>query len=467
MNFKELNIIIEKGESIRTEFKTSFNEDVIITLAAFSNSKGGVVYIGVDDNGEVRGVQLSKETTVQWVNEIKGKTAPAVIPDIEILTIDHKHVVAMSVIEYPVKPVSAKGRYYKRVGNSNHLLSVTEVVHLHLKTINSSWDFYPRDNKTLSDISLEKVQKLIETINRRNSSAITDDPLAFLRKFQLISGESITHACWLLFMPVTDVCTTVELGRFSSSTLIKDSLTLNSDLFTEAEEIMDFIRKHINKQVILKGKLENEERWDYPLEALRELVLNMVLHRDYTSSYDSVLKIFDDHIEFYNPGALPSEIDLQHLLSNDYVSQPRNKLIAEVFKASGLIEKYGSGIKRVLEAFAKHGLPQPDFQLLPGGFRVLVFAESYQKVTNKLGNELGDKLGDGLGDRLSDNQKLILDTIGDNPVISLSELSKIVGISQTAIENNVAGLKNRGLLKRIGPAKGGRWELVKSLKNEE
>jgi len=466
MNFKELNSILDRGENSRTEFKTSFSEDVIITLAAFSNTKGGVVYIGIDDSGEVKGVQLGKETTVQWVNEVKCKTAPAIIPDIEIFTADHKHVVAMSVIEYPVKPVSARGRYYKRVGNSNHLLSVTEVVNLHLKTINSSWDFYPRENKTLNDISLEKVQNLIETINRRNSFVITDDPLTFLRKSQLISGESITHACWLLFMPGTDVCTTVELGRFSSSTLIKDSLTLHSDLFTEAVEIMDFIRKHINKQVVLKGKLENEERWDYPMEAIRELVLNMVLHRYYTSSYDSVLKIFDDHIEFYNPAALPAEIDLQHLLSGDYVSQPRNKLIAEVFKASGLIEKYGSGIKRVMEAFVNRGLPKPEFQLLPGGFRVLVFAESYPKASGKLGDGLGDELGEGLGDRLSDNQKLILDAIGDNPLISLSELSRMVGISQTAIENNVARLKNRGLIKRTGPAKGGRWELVKSLKNK-
>ncbi len=385
MNVDELNMVLCGGENIRTEFKTSFNEEVIATLVAFANTNGGTVYIGVGDNGEVHGVQLSQETTTRWANEIKSKTAPVIIPDISVVPVDGKNVVALSVIEYPVKPVSTRGRYYKRVGNSNHLLSVSEVVNYHMKAINSSWDFQPRENKSIADISLEKVQKLIEIINRRNPAVIADDPLTFLRKFQLIDVESITHACWLLFMPDMDVCTTIELGRFGTSTLIKDSLTIRNDLFAEAEMIMDFIRKHINKQVIIKGQLENEERWDYPMEALRELVMNMVLHRDYTSAYDSVVKIFDDHIEFYNPGAIPPGITLHHLLSNDYVSQPRNKLIAEVFKACGLIEKYGSGIKRVLEDFAIRGLPQPEFHLYPDGFRVSVFSGTHRKISGKPG----------------------------------------------------------------------------------
>jgi len=456
MNINELKIILAGGENIRTEFKTTFSDDVIITLVAFSNTKGGVVYLGIEDNGEIKGVQLTKETTVNWINEIKTKTAPVIIPEIEILTIEEKKIVAMSVIEYPVKPVSMRGRYYKRAANSNHILSLAEVVNIHLRTVNTSWDFYQRNDKRLNDISLEKVQKVIEIINRRNPSGFTDDPFTFLLKFQLISEDKITHACWLLFMPGVEMFTTIELGRFSSPTLIKDNLTLHIDLFSETEEIMNFILKHINKQVIINGHLENEERWDYPLEALRELVLNMVIHRDYTSSFDSVLKIFDDHIEFYNPGAAPSDIDLQHLLSNDYVSQPRNKLITEVFKTSGLIEKYGSGIKRVLEAFTTYKLPQPEFQLLPNGFRVKVFNGSGAKASLKLGDRLGEKLGEGLGD----NQKLILSAIRDNPEISLSRLGKMIGLSQTAIENNIAKLKRRGLIKRIGPAKGGHWEIV-------
>ena len=136
-------------ESLTVEFKTSFNEEVIETLVAFSNAKGGVVYIGVSDTGKVHGITVGKETIQNWINEVKNKTSSQIIPDADILNIDNKIIVSLLVSEHPIKPVSTRGKYFKRVGNSNHLLSVTEVANLHLQTINTSWDYYPRLNKTL------------------------------------------------------------------------------------------------------------------------------------------------------------------------------------------------------------------------------------------------------------------------------------------------------------------------------
>jgi ATP-dependent DNA helicase RecG len=147
--------IIQAGEDLLSEFKTSFKEDVIETLVAFSNAKGGAVYIGISDKGDISGVSIGKETLQNWINEVKNKTMPQIIPDAEIHTVDGKKIVAFFVTEYPIKPVSTRGRYYKRVGNSNHLLSVNEVSNMHLQTINSSWDYYPRPGKTLGDISIE------------------------------------------------------------------------------------------------------------------------------------------------------------------------------------------------------------------------------------------------------------------------------------------------------------------------
>lgn len=456
-----MSIILPASESEKIEFKTSFNEEVIETLVAFSNTKGGIVYVGIADNAEIKGISTGKETTAQWINEIKNKTAPQIIPDIEVLSVEGKNIALIGVKEYPVKPVSTRGRYFKRVGNSNHILSISDVVNLHLKTVNSSWDFYLKDGKSLNDIAFEKVQKLIDTLNRRNKVAIEDDPLTFLRKYQLVSDEKITNACWLLFMPDMDICTTVELGRFSSSTLIKDSLTLNGDLFSEAEEIMKFILKHINKQVIIKGQLENEERWDYPLDALRELVLNMVIHRDYTSPYDSVLKVFDNYIEFYNPGALPADIDLEHLLNNDYVSQPRNKLIAEIFKASGLIEKYGSGIKRVLKDFKDYKLPQPEFRIMISGFIVKVYASSFKEFTEnvKIPDNVPD-VPDNVPDVPDKRLELIMGLIKQNNKILLQEISEQLKVSKRTVRRDIEKLKLENKLKRVGGEKVGHWELT-------
>lgn len=129
--------ILPSNESEIIEFKTSFNEDVIITLVAFSNTKGGIVYLGISDNGDVKGINLGKETTAEWINEIKNKTSPQIIPEVEVIIRDEKTVVSLSIIEYPVKPVSSRGRFYKRVSNSNHLMSIDEIANEHLKTLNN------------------------------------------------------------------------------------------------------------------------------------------------------------------------------------------------------------------------------------------------------------------------------------------------------------------------------------------
>jgi ATP-dependent DNA helicase RecG len=492
---------IEKGESERMEFKVSFNQETIETLTAFANNKGGVVLLGVDDNKVIKGVQASKESINHWVNEVKSKTAPQIIPDIEVFMAGKKTVIAMAVAEYPVKPVSCRGRYYKRIGSSNHTLSIQEVINIHLQSVNSSWDFYIRPNKTLSDISLRKVNKIIEQISNRKQIPIQDDPFTFLKKYSLVDGEKITNACWLMFLPEQDVNTTIELGHFASPVVIKDSLTLKNDLFTEVEEVMAFIRKHINKEIIITGDPQSTERWQYPLEAIRELVLNMIVHRDYTSSYDSVIKIFKDHIEFYNPGAFPDTISIDQLLSNDYISQPRNKQIAEMFKEAGMIEKYGSGVNRVCRSFIDYGLPVPEYTKLPDGVIIKVFSKAtvndlVNNQGNDLVNDLVNNLDDNLGNnqlndpgndlgndlesdlvnnqrsdlvndlgsdfkyKLSENQKKILEKISENGHVTQKELSKYIGITEKNIRININKLKQIGFLERVGSDKKGYWQVI-------
>lgn len=258
----------------------------------------------------------------------------------------------------------------------------------------------------------------------------------------MLRDGQLTNASYLLFTERDTVLTTIELGRFQSNTIIKDSSRTKSDILSQIDEVMKFVRKHINKEVIITGQVRNTQKWQYPTEALREIILNMIVHRDYRSSSDSIVKVFDNKIEFYNPGRLPDSITVNDLISNNYKSTPRNKLIADFCKSLGLIEKYGSGIQRIIEHFDEANLPSPEFRNISEGFMVTVFSDV----------KLGEKLGE--------NQKRILEIINNNSHITLIQLSKTIGISQTAIENNIQKLKNKGLLKRIGSAKGGHWELL-------
>ncbi|MFZ2634098.1 MAG: ATP-binding protein [Desulfosalsimonadaceae bacterium] len=185
----------------------------------------------------------------------------------------------------------------------------------------------------------------------------------------------------------------IELGRFQTPTIIKDGARLKTDLFAEVEGVMDFIKKHISKAYIITGRPQREERWDYPLDALREIVVNSIVHRDYASSSDSVVKIYDHHIEFFNPGRLPDGLTVEKLLKGEYISIIRNKKIADMFKEAGLIEKYGTGIRRVLTGFQNYGLPSPRFEEFSGGFRVTVFQQDSRTAVPEVTGEVGTKSG--------------------------------------------------------------------------
>ena len=143
-------------------------------------------------------------------------------------------------------------------------------------------------------------------------------------------------------------------GRFKDATTIIDSQSLNADLFEEVKGVMAFIMRHLMKGFVITGRPEHDIVYDYPVDAIREIVLNMLIHRDYCAAGQNTIKIFDDRIEFSNPGGLPSGLTVDDLLSDNYRSRPRNPRIAELFRSCGMIEQYGSGIKRILAACERH-----------------------------------------------------------------------------------------------------------------
>lgn len=199
MDKKEILHIITQGESEITEFKSSFGKEVIESIVAFSNSKGGKVIVGVNDNKNIIGVSISDESIQKWINEIKQNTNPQVIPDAETLELEGKTIVLLRVIEYPVKPVAFRNKYYKRKANSNHLMSIEEIANEHLKTINSSWDFYPDPNHSIHNISIKKIRQFIHNIEQKNHSEITISPVDFLSKLEFIRDNRITFGVYLLF----------------------------------------------------------------------------------------------------------------------------------------------------------------------------------------------------------------------------------------------------------------------------
>ena len=316
----------------------------------------------------------------------------------------------------------------------------------HLKTINSSWDFYIDPNHCESNLSKEKIAKFINTINKNEGikqSGLSNHDI--LTKMEILRNGKVTFGAYLLF--AKDYCSIsdVQVGRFKSETAIIDSISLNTDLFQETDEIISFIKKHLKVEYIITGEPKRTERFDYPLDAIREIVINMIVHRDYRDSSASIIKMFDNRIEFYNPGKLYGGITIKDLLSGKYTSKSRNKLIARAFKEAGMIERYGSGIMRVQKICGEYGIKEPVFNEVFDGFQVILFNEKTHAPENVPEKRL-DK---------------IIELMKNNPKVSMLELSKIFNVNHKTIKRDIQTLKLNGLIERIGPDKGGYWKVFK------
>lgn len=446
--------IIKTGESSTVEFKSTFNQEVVEAVGTFANKRGDIIVVGLKSSDRVMGLQLADESMQKWLNEIKSKTEPVQVPDIEAFKYKGKALVAITVRECPIKPVAVQGRYFIRHENSVHTMSPTEIGDCTLRTQNSSWDFVLDESSSMEDISLKKVVQSIRRINQRGYH-ISKDPLDFLRKNRLLREGKLTFAAEMLFAKDWHVNTAVQMGFFQSPTIIKDKGEAHGDLICQVEEIYEFVKKHINCQVIISDKLENDLVWDYPLKAIREIILNMIVHRDYHSPSESCVKVFKDHIEFFNPGKLMDGLTTDDLNSGNYLSTLRNKAIANHFNMLGEIEKYGSGVSRVIGLFQEAGLPVPTIEEICGGIRVTV-RKAGAKDTEK------DTVKDTVKDteKVTENQRKILSAITDDPQASQEQIARTVGINRANVAKNLKKLVEMGLVKRVGPDKGGHWEVL-------
>ncbi|OQY05657.1 MAG: hypothetical protein B6I25_05375 [Planctomycetales bacterium 4572_13] len=332
-------------ESQQLEYKKSFGKETIVSLVAFANTDGGKVVIGVEDSGRVCGVELANETVQKYLNEIKQATYPQLFPKVFIEEKDDKQILIFEISEFPVKPVACKGRYYKRVQNSNHLLSVEEIVDLQQQSLSVSFDAYPA-KISLKELDKELIERFFLRVNEGGRMFLTGDIAVSLTKLGLLRGGQVSIAAKLLF---GDPERKIRIGRFKSEATIIDDNIVDAPLFSAVEQAMVFIKKHINLSYDFDGSLQRKERWQYPIEALRELLLNTVVHRDYKNLSDIIVKIFDDRIVFTNPGTLYGRLKVEDLQRDDYTSSIRNKLIAEAFYLTGDIEKYGTGFVRIRE----------------------------------------------------------------------------------------------------------------------
>jgi len=444
--------LMEKEESETLEFKKSLSEwkEIVETVSAFSNTKGGIIVVGVDDNKNLAGVNIGKGTVEDLTNRILTNTEPKIYPEIEVARREKEKIVIIKVETYPFDVVLAFGRPFKRVGKNTVRMSKDEykrrILEIHKKEI--YFDGQPLTEARIDDIDEERLRQFVKKARETRKLDVKEGESvgSILKKLKLLKGDSLTNAAILLFGKEPEKFFNqigVKCIKFMGVDVTGEMLDfkeIEGDLFSEVEEVERFIFSNISLRAwIEEGEIRRQEKWEYPPKAIREALVNAIVHRDYRSASKIQIRIFDDGIEFWNPGRLPEGWTVE-TLRVEHASEPFNPLIARMFFWVGYIEEIGTGTNKMIKWCGEWGLPEPDFQIKSENI-VVTFRKS--KLTEKYLEKLG----------LSEREKGIIQLIKEKKKITSYNIQRRYGVSRDTANRWLNRLIKLNLIRRRGRGK--------------
>ncbi len=452
MNIKQL---IEKGESKILEFKESLSlkSEIGESVSAFSNTNNGTILVGVSDEREIRGVEIGKRTIENLANFIKQNTDNFVYPDISIEKVDEKHIIIIKVNKSDEKPVFFRDKTYKRVGKSNHKLSASEIRKLAKESGEKVyWDGQVCDGAGLGDIDEEAVNKfreLYEYINKTKIKSSNKELLKSLKCAKEINREvQITNSGILLFgkksndfLPMSYI-TIARYPEKEREQTYSDIKNFHGNLFEIVDSANEYIKQYVQEvSRVVEGQLAREVIPQYSYYAIRELITNAVVHKDY-SLWGSrvIIRIFKDRIEFNSPGSLPTDVTPKNIVDAQF---SRNSTIAEVFNKVQYIEKLGEGWDKIISAVKEHPFKPkfPEIRDIGGAVVVTLFSPK---------EELLEGVVEPILSQLNERQEQVLFYLIKNKKITRVEYEKFYTVSGRTANRELNEMINGKLIEKKG-----------------
>lgn len=435
-------------ENETVEWKQSLGEwkEVVETCAAFATAKGGTIYIGVAPDGNVAGIQVGKGSLEDLANKIVQNTSPRLVPTICTIRSQGKTLIKVHVGETPSKPVYAFDRPYRRSGRTNQRLAHEDAFHLFMDSRGLTWDTTIVEDSTLEDVDEQAIEHFLQLANAERRWNVNPNTPAekVLKQLGLCREGKLTVAGLALFGRNPQQLMTqamLRCARFKGNTELHfiDMKVIEGNIIDQVDQAMTFIERNIRMGAEIKG-LRRKDVWEYPLDALREALVNAVCHRDYASSANVQVRIFDNRLEVWNPGELPPGLTVADL-RKEHDSKPRNRLIAHAFFLIKYVEQFGTGTRRMIDDCLSYGLPEPQFQSRSGTF-VTVFRQA-ERVTRPRA-ESGAELP----------AESMLQALRSEP-LSSGEWAKVLGRKTVtgAFKRSVRDLLAEGLVERTIPDK--------------
>jgi ATP-dependent DNA helicase RecG len=469
---KQLTDLLKKGEGQTLEFKRSTAElqGAMQALCAFMNGAGGMVIIGVGPDGRLLGQEVSDATQQKIAAALDRFEPPAPILT-EMVDIGKNKTVIFLKSEAGNEsvPFTFEGRAYERVGTTTRKMAQSRYENLLLERGHAKrrWENLAVKGLTINDLDRTEILRTRELAIQQNriSPDTSRDIGDILDRLGLRVDGKLTQAAHVLYgkklFPDYPQCL-LKMGRFRGTTVIGeivDNRQEHMNAFAMVREGMAFLERTMPLGARFpKGKIFREDRFPVPFDALREILLNAVMHRDYSdySGYVAIV-VFDDRIEIQSHGLLPRGVTVEQL-SGPHQSKLRNPLIAEAFHRTGAVEVWGRGTNRVIAACERHGADRPTFEERQGFIIVTFKASMVEGGIFKEGTQKG--VQKGVQKSTQKSSDLILAILAENPSATMTQMAKELDVHPSTVKKHLRNLKHQGRLKRVGPDKGGKWELV-------
>lgn len=426
-------------ENQNTEYKESWRDEYIKWICGFANASGGKMYIGIDDKGNLKGISDAKKLSEDLPNKVKDILG--ILVDVNFQSDAGKDYLEIVIDAYPY-PVNYKGSYYYRSGSTNQELKGSALDKFLLRKQGLKWDGTPEPYtklKDLSDSAFNLFKERASETERFDENIQDDSNEDILEKLNLIAPDgNLKKAAVLLFHPKPDKLFTgasSKIGFFRSDDDLAFQDEVKGSLIEQAEKVIDLLlTKYLKAQITYDG-LQRKESFPVPPAALREAILNAIVHKDYASGIPIQISVYDNQLIIWNEGELPEDWTVAKLKIK-HPSRPYNPDIANAFFRSGLIESWGRGTIKILNEAKAAKTPAPVFKYDDSGFYVIFNFEE-----------------------ISIEQK-VLELIKKDSKITGTAIRKELKISDSTVKRILKSLQVDGIIQRSGNNRSGVWTVL-------
>lgn len=425
-------------ESQNIEYKSNWRDEYLKWICGFANTNGGKMYIGIDDAGKVLGIENYRELLEQLPNKFRDLLG--VYAEVNLESKASRSYLEIIVPRYDV-PISIRGKYYVRMGSTLQELKGPALNEFILKRTGKTWDDIPEPRASFDDIDTLIIKQFLKDARRAKRINVEDDIEIrdLLDKLRLLEEGYLKRAAIVLFGK--------DPGKFYSSIAVKIGKFGESDADLKFHEVVEGGLIHLKEQIaeLLNAKffihpidfegMQRVERDEYPVAAIREMILNALVHRNYMGTQTQV-RLYDDHFSVWNDGGLPEGITEEDL-RKVHRSKPRNPLIADVCFKGGYIDSWGRGTIKIIEACEEAALPEPILKEEQGGFLSKIFKTRFaEKQLAKMG--------------LNERQIEALNYIKTNGRITNKQYQELFQISRETATRDLGVLTEKQILKGSG-----------------